>query len=973
MARRTSKSASQAEHTPAAKTAGRARTPGGGYALVIVESPAKAKTIAKYLGTGFKVEASRGHIRDLPKSAPKGTKQPVPGVDLEHDFEPTYEVAADRRKQVSDLKKLAKDASEIWFATDLDREGEAIAWHLAELLGVDPAHSKRVTFDAITRTEIQRAFAEPRPIDTRRVDAQQARRILDRIVGYMVSPVLWKKVAGGLSAGRVQSVALLLIVDREREIQAFQPNEYWQVEAAMTPEPARAAPLAREWAAFMGTRDERGRGPTVKVQAHWLAERNGVECELVSLGGRPFGVSIELPTYESTYPRLDAKAAGTNGTGSLAADKGRAALPGWVQRKLAQRDLAPAKEDDRRAGTPIPQTAAFYADAEDTSRRMRDVAQAVGLEGVAVESAEDTEGVGFARIRRTVRGTIGAAVRYRVKSIERSGTSSKPRAPFITSTLQSSASYALGFGTDRTMRVAQALYQGVNVPGEGLVGLITYMRTDSTSLSGEALGAVREFIGEKYGARYLPEKPRFYGSSNKSAQEAHEAIRPTNVRRTPESLRGALDEEQWRLYNLIWQRFVACQMADAQYDSTTVLLERSDKPTGAVFKANGRVQTFDGFTATGLRGEAEDQELPPLKEGQEMAPFWLDPQQKFTSPPPRFNEASLVKRLEEEGIGRPSTYASIINTIEARKYVEQLSRAFHATDIGMAVCDFLAEPFARSFMDVGYTRHVEEELDEIAEGKMKWQEMLKEFYKPFKTIVDGLHDGAHVKAQTDPAPYACPLCGRRTEYRLGKSGKFLSCSGFNIKTRTPAKKGARAKETPACAYAAPVDRQGRPLLPEKVDLRCPVDGKPMILRTGRFGDFLTSEDRETDFILNVDRKGGIKFPSPPPLVTDLPCPKCGAPMNLRNGKRGPWLGCSKFPKCRGRESWAKIEEKKRTQLEKALHAHDSKQQVFAITTLDGTPVTEGTPVVSLVIPGGVAHLALHADAGVEAASPARAG
>jgi DNA topoisomerase-1 len=970
MARRSPKStASDTGSAPRAK--GRAaRTPGQGFSLVIVESPAKAKTIAKYLGPGFKVEASRGHIRDLPKSAPKGSKQPVPGVDLDHDFEPTYEVAADRRKQVADLKRLAKDAGEIWFATDLDREGEAIAWHLAELLGVEPARAKRVTFDAITRSEIQRAFAEPRPIDTRRVDAQQARRILDRIVGYMVSPVLWKKVAGGLSAGRVQSVALLLIVDREREIRAFQPNESWQVEAAMTPDPARAAALAREWGAFMATRDERGRGPTVKAQAHWLAERNGIECELVAVGGKPFAVSIELPTYEAAYPRPGSTAAAGTTNGGLPP---RADLPGWVQRKLAQRDLAPAREDERRVGTPIPQPDAFYAGAEDTTRRMREVAAAVGLEDVSVETSEDAEGVGFARRRRTMRGRIGASVRYRVKSIERSATSSKPRAPFITSTLQSSASYALGFGTDRTMRVAQALYQGVNVPGEGLVGLITYMRTDSTNLSGEALAAVREYIGEAYGPRYLPEKPRFYGSSNKSAQEAHEAIRPTNVRRTPESLRGALDEEQWRLYTLIWQRFVACQMADAQYDSTAVLLERSDAPTGAIFKANGRVQTFDGFTATGLRGEAEDQELPRLKEGQEMAPFWLEPQQKFSSPPPRFNEASLVKRLEEEGIGRPSTYASIINTIEARKYVEQVSRAFHATDIGMAVCDFLAEPFARSFMDVGYTRRVEEELDEIAEGKMKWQEMLREFYAPFKSIVDGLREGAHVKAQTEPAPYACPVCGRRTEYRLGKSGKFLSCSGFNIKTKAPASKGKRAKETPACNYAAPVDRQGRPLLPEKVDLRCPVDGKPMILRTGRFGDFLTSEDRQTDFILNVDRKGGIKFPSPPPLVTDLPCPKCGAPMNLRNGKRGPWLGCSAFPKCRGRESWAKIDEKKRSALEKALAAHEAGQQAFTITTLDGTPVKEGTPVVSLVIPGGVAHLALHADAQAEAAGRARAG
>ncbi|MFO0963117.1 MAG: DNA topoisomerase [Phycisphaerales bacterium] len=939
--------AAAAEGAPAGKKSA------GGYRLVIVESPAKAKTIAKYLGNGFKVEASKGHIRDLPKRAPKGSKQPVPGVDLDHRFEPTYEVAADRKSQVTELKRLAKGASEIWFATDLDREGEAIAWHLAEILGVDPATAKRVTFDAITRADIQKAFAEPRPIDMHRVDAQQARRILDRIVGYMVSPVLWKKIAGGLSAGRVQSVALLLIVDREREIAAFQPDEYWKVEAAMTPEPARAGALAREWQGFLAQRDEKGRAPTVKAQSHWLAERGGIECELVEVGGRRFEVSRELPKYED---------------GPLPAE-----TPTWVRRKLrvdaqGKPAAAGAAKDASRSRTPVPQPRGFYAEGEGLGREIRAVAEAVGLEQVATAVAESADGVGFARWQRTVRGTIGAGVRYRVRSIERSGTRSRPRAPFITSTLQSSASYALGFGTDRTMRIAQALYQGVNVKSEGLVGLITYMRTDSTHLSGEALGSVREFIGERYGAKYLPDAPRFYGSSNKSAQEAHEAIRPTNVRRTPDSLRGELDEEQWKLYNLIWQRFVACQMADAQYDSTTVLLERSDRPTGAVFKASGRVQTFDGYTATGLRGEGDDQELPPLKEGQEMAPFWIDPQQKFTSAPPRFNEASLVKRLEEEGIGRPSTYASIINTIEARKYVEQNDRAFRATDIGMAVCDFLETPFERGFMNVGYTRRIEEELDEVATGGVDWRRMLTEFYGPFHETVLQLGKEKHVKAETEPAPYACPKCGRRTEYRLGKTGRFLSCSGFNIKVKVPGAKGKKPKEEPACSYAAPVNRQGHPLLPERVDLRCPVDGAPMVLRTGRFGEFLTSENRETEFVLNLDRKRGIKFPSPPPLVTELPCPKCGSPMNLRNGKRGPWLGCSAFPKCRGRESWAKIDEKLRAKLEAALRDHESKQQVFTITSLDGTPVAEGTPIDALVIPGGEARLEIHPDAQREIAA-----
>ena len=929
-----------------------APAPKGSYKLVIVESPAKAKTITKYLGSGFKVEASKGHIRDLPPRGPKGSKQPVPGVDLDNDFEPTYEVSEDRKAQATALKKLAKGAGEIWFATDLDREGEAIAWHLAELLGVDPLKAKRVKFDEITRTAILKAFEEPYPIDINRVNAQQARRILDRIVGYEVSPVLWKKVAGGLSAGRVQSVALKLIVDREREIRAFQPDEYWKVEAAMTPDAAKGAALAKDWNTFMARRDDRHKGPTVKEQSAWLAERNGIECELVQVGGKPLDLGREVPKYED-HP-------------DFGKEKPSIEIPDWVIRK---------KEEDKKNKTPIPQEPRWYDAGESLAARVKAVAEAVGLDGVSVEITapvartdirHEVDPVGFARWQRTVRGTIGAGVRYRVKSIERSGTSSKPRAPFITSTLQSSASYALGFGTDRTMRVAQMLYQGVNVPGEGPVGLITYMRTDSTNLSGEALGTVRSFISEKYGEKYLPEKARFYGSSNKSAQEAHEAIRPTNVRRTPESLRGVIEEEQWRLYNLIWQRFVACQMTDAQYDSTSVLLERSDKATGAVFKATGRVQTFDGYTVTGIRGEGEDQELPAMKEGQEMAPFWLDPQQKFTSPPARFNEASLVRELEKQGIGRPSTYASIINTIEERKYVEQVSRAFHATDIGMAVCGFLEEPFKGSFMDVGYTRRIEEEFDEIAEGKLRWQAMLKEFYVPFKSVVAGLMGRTHVKSMTELAPYACPICSRRCEYRLGKTGKFLSCSGFaeKVEVKQPPTKSGKARKPkfePACSYAAPVNRQGKPMLPEKVDIKCPVDGAPMILRTGRFGDFLTSINRETDFILNVDRKGGIKFPSPKPYLTDLPCPKCGTMMNLRTGKRGPWLGCSAFPKCRGRESWAKIPVERQQELEKALGLHEANQPKFEITALDGTPLKEGTPVAALVIPGEEAKLKFHPD------------
>jgi DNA topoisomerase-1 len=405
MAKRSSKPAAPAD------AGDDAPAPKGSYKLVIVESPAKAKTITKYLGTGFKVEASKGHIRDLPKRAPKGTKQPVPGVDLDRDFEPTYVVDDDRKTQVTALKKLAKGASEIWFATDLDREGEAIAWHLAELLGVDPTQAKRVEFDEITRSAILKAFQEPRAIDLNRVNAQQARRILDRIVGYMVSPVLWKKVAGGLSAGRVQSVALKLVVDREREIRAFQPDEYWKVEAAMTPDPKRGPALAKEWDAFMARRDERGKGPTVKEQAHWLAERDGIECELVQVGGKPLDLGREVPKYED-LPGF--------GTPACKVD-----VPDWVLRKTAE---------DKGTKTPIPQEPRWYDAGDALAARVKAVAEAVGMEGVAVESAapeapadarKEVEPVGFARWQRTVRGTIGAGVRYRVKSIERSGTSSK--------------------------------------------------------------------------------------------------------------------------------------------------------------------------------------------------------------------------------------------------------------------------------------------------------------------------------------------------------------------------------------------------------------------------------------------------------------------------------------------------------------------------------------------------------------------
>ena len=404
-------------------------------------------------------------------------------------------------------------------------------------------------------------------------------------------------------------------------------------------------------------------------------------------------------------------------------------------------------------------------------------------------------------------------------------------------------------------------------------------------------------------------------------------------------MRGSLTEEQFKLYRLVWSRFLACQINPPQYRSTSVRLARTDVP-GAVLKATGRVLVFDGSLRVGVGVAGDEPELPALREGETLAPFSIEPDQVFSSPPPRYNEASLVKKLEEEGIGRPSTYASIMKTIVDREYVELVDRRFHATDLGIKVTDKLIEGFP-ALMDVGYTRQMESELDAVEDQHRDWKQMLRSFYGPFKDALE--HAGekmTHARAEIEPAPYACPKCGRRTQYRFGKNGRFLSCSGY-----------------PECEYAAPVDRQGRPLLEERVDLQCPEDGSQMILRTGRFGKFLASENYpKVKFVLNLDKKGNLKFPAPPPVVTELPCPKCGAPLNLREGKRGPWLGCSKFPKCRGREAWAKVDEAHKAAFEKTLEQHMAKHPPLVVTRLDGTPVAEGTPIAALSLPGAVQEL-----------------
>ena len=606
--------------------------------LVIVESPAKAKTINKYLGPEFQVEASVGHVRDLPRRNPKGMDLPVPGIDLDNNFQPIYVAIDGKQKTIRELKKVAKKSDDIWLATDLDREGEAIAWHLAEELGLPPERFKRVVFNAVTKQAIDRAFQNPRAIDMDMVNAQQARRILDRIVGYQVSPLLWKKVAGGLSAGRVQSVAVMLIVDREELVRAHVPDESWEVTAILSQDPEAAVGLVEPYAELLARRDEKGKGPTRKQRHAWIEEHGGLPTQLALLSSGPFKLECS-----GESPR-------------------------------------------------------------DFSEDVIAAAEAVGLIDVEISVTTDDEAKGPARTRREVSGAIDPAARYRVSDISTKPSTSKPQKPFRTSTLQRAAATFLGFTADRTMRAAQRLYQGDALAGSDLGGLITYMRTDSTHLAPEAIQAARELIETEYGAEYRPESPRIYETDRSDAQEAHEAIRPTDASRTPASLKGKLGEEQWRLYDLIWKRFMACQMSDAKWESTTVLLERDDQATGAVLKASGRVQVFDGFQRVSGVPESNEPVLPPLQVGDQLAPFDISPLQKFSKPPARYNEASLIKKLEQEGIGRPSTYAQILKTVQDRRYVEKRgAAALYPTDLGEVVTEKLREGFPRIMDCLLYT------------------------------------------------------------------------------------------------------------------------------------------------------------------------------------------------------------------------------------------------------------------------------
>src|SRR5687768_11347838 len=785
-----------------------------GKNLVIVESPAKAKTINKYLGDDFVVKASMGHVRDLPS---KGM-----GVDLE-TFEPAYEILESRGKVVSELKKLAKDAPDIYLATDLDREGEAIAWHLQQALGIPDSRVKRVIFNAITKAEIQKAFAKPHKIDIDRVNAQQARRILDRIVGYEISPLLWRKVAKGLSAGRVQSVAVRLVVEREREIEAFVPEEHWKIGSIFTATGGTdCVKLAGQWTDFL---TNTGNGERTKVERDkWLAEHEAFYAELVELAGKKF---------EATN-----------------------------------------KKDARRA------------------------AELLGFVVTEEKNVEDPEGKGPAKHLTTFEGKLGNCPPFTVRGIEKKRTTSKPPAPFITSTLQQGAASRLGMGAQRAMRVAQSLYEG---------GHITYMRTDSTNLSPEAISMAREFIGRTFGPRYVPESANVYASSNKSAQEAHEAIRPTDLSMTPEVAHGKLGPDESKVYALIWKRFVACQMPPAEFDQTTVTIAAPTKEGDAIFRTTGRKLVFDGFMkVAGV--SSEDQLLPALSEGLPVHPIEIEPTQHFTQPPPRFTEASLVKELERLGIGRPSTYASIIQTIQDREYVHQKDRRFYATMLGSVVTEKLIQAFP-DIMDVTFTADMELKLDKIEEQHLDWIKLLRDFYGPFHKDVDGALEKLD-HAGGAPSDYTCEKCGSALLYRISKKGFFLAC------------------ENRECGNTKPVDEQGKPKLMEKSDVRCPNCGREMIKRRGRFGEFLgctgysvkdEAGKKACETIINLDKEGK---PQPPKtkIATTVPCEKCGSAMILRDSKRGPFLGGSSFPKCRATRQVAKLEGKVREYVDTLIPA-----------------------------------------------------
>jgi DNA topoisomerase-1 len=710
--------------------------------LVIVESPTKAKTLERYLGSDYKVEASRGHVRDLPEDRM--------GVNPDDDFAPEYEIKPDSKETIGKLTDAFKRAGTLWLATDFDREGEAIAWHVAESIGADPATANRVTFTEITRDAVQEAFRHPRRIDTDLVNAQQTRRILDRIVGYELSPLLSKRLRRALSAGRVQSVALRLIVDREREIQAFVPVEYWSVDARLAPNGDESAFLAR----------------------------------------------------------------------------------------LIQVD------DDKLAASP-------------------------DKKGLVLSTQEEAD-AHVARLREAA---------YRVLEVRQKEVKRTPAPPFTTSTLQQEAARKLGFSARKTMTLAQRLYEGVTVPGEGQVGLITYMRTDSVNIAEQALAELADTVRAMYGNEYALAQPRHYKRKQRGAQEAHEAIRPTSAQRAPDQLESVLDRDQGRLYRLIWQRTVASQMAEARFNQVSVDIgaEAADGPA-YMLRATGQTMTFDGFRRVYFEGrddaidEDAEANLPALTAEQALRLLELLPEQHFTQPPPRYTEASLVKALEENGIGRPSTYAPTLSTITDRGYVRLEDRRFFPEDIGIVVTDLLVQHFPDIF-DIGFTARMEEELDDIAEGKTRWVGVLNEFYGPFTRDLKVADD--EMKPPEEVLEELCPRCpeeGREPGHlvvKLGRYGRFIGCQNY-----------------PDCRYTRQLNGEERPE-PELLDEACPECGRPLMQRTGRYGPFIGCSGYPDCKYIKRERKG-----------TGVTCPKCGqGEIVERRGRFGTFYSCERYPDC----------------------------------------------------------------------------
>ncbi len=719
-----------------ASAAGRAaRMPSSkGKRLVVVESPAKARTVGQILGNKYLVTASMGHVRDLPKS--------TLGVDTDQDFNPKYLTMKDKRDLVKELKEAGAKASDIFLATDPDREGEAISWHLQAAAGWDKFEKppKRVVFHEITKQAVEEAFEHPREIDMQLVNAQQARRILDRLVGYEISPLLWLKVKLGLSAGRVQSAALRMIVDREREITAFVPQEWWSLEAEL---------------------------------------------------------------HKDTDPNLPANLF----TATLHSRKG--------SRKLSINDEATAR----------------------------------GLEA-ELQGAD-----------------------YSVDTVEKKPRRQRPAPPFITSTLQQDAGRKLRFTAQRTMALAQQLYEGLNVGSEGSVGLITYMRTDSVNVADTAVRETRDYVRQRFGKEYVPDKPRAYRTRSKNAQEAHEAIRPTSVGRTPQAMAAFLDRDQLRLYTLIWERMVASQMADAMLEATTVEIDaRCVAPSDSVFRfrATGSVLKFPGFRAVYLEGRDDaadggENALPELAAGDGLKNQKLEANQHFTQPPPRFTEATLIREMEEKGIGRPSTYAPTIATLVEREYVQREQRRLSPTELGCTVTDLLTERFA-DVMAPEFTAKMEEDLDSVAQGEQDWVPMLRDFYGPF-------HQAVNLAEQAFTP--SCEKCGQPMTMMMGRFGRFLACSGY-----------------PACQNTRNMRDNGERPPDEPTDEICEKCERPMVIKTGRYGRFLActgynAEDNPCDNRRNIVTK------------SDVPCPKCGGDLVQRRARKSgrPFWGCARYPEC----------------------------------------------------------------------------